>query len=79
MARRIGHIAAPAAYLVKLWACAVAAAGAGWGVKLWLHPKDPVIAAVLILIPYGVVYLALAALMGIEEIGAWWKRIRRIG
>src|SRR5437764_3094974 len=79
MARRIGHIAAPAAYLVKLWACAVAAAGAGWGVKLWLHPKHPVIAAVLILTPYGVVYLALAALLRIEEIGAWWKRIRRIG
>ena len=67
MERRIGQIPAPATYLAKLWLCAVVAAAAGWGIKLWLHPHHPLLTAVLVLIPYGLVYLGLTAIMGIDE------------
>jgi putative peptidoglycan lipid II flippase len=75
MKRRIGQIQSPAAYLTKLWICAIVAAAVAWGVKLWLHPHQPQIAAVVILLPYGLVYLGLTALMGIDEAGGMIKRV----
>jgi hypothetical protein len=78
MSRKIGSVEFPGAYLAKLWTCAVIAALVGWGVKLGLHPRDPRIAGVLILLPYGVTYLGLTALMGIAETATLLKRaIRR--
>jgi putative peptidoglycan lipid II flippase len=78
MSRKIGSVEFPGAYLAKLWTCAVIAALVGWGVKLGLHPRDPRIAGVLILLPYGVTYLGLTAVMGIPETATLLKRaIRR--
>src|SRR5947209_798215 len=77
MERRIGRIPAPAVYLAKLWLCAVVGAAAGWGVKLWLHPSNPRLAAVLILIPYGLVYLGLTAAIGIDQTQNLLRRFKR--
>lgn len=77
MERRIGHIPAPAAYLARLWVCAVVGAAAGWGVKLWLHPHQPQIAAILILIPFGIAYLGLTAAMGIDQTRDLMRRFRK--
>ncbi|HEY6347950.1 MAG TPA: murein biosynthesis integral membrane protein MurJ [Candidatus Angelobacter sp.] len=74
---RIGHIQFPATYILKLWLAAILAAGAGWGLRLGLHPHNPRIAGLVILIPYGLVYLGLTALMGIDQSAAIVRRLRR--
>jgi hypothetical protein len=47
----------------------------GWGIKLALHPQRPLIAAVLILLPYGAVYLACTAMFGVEQAGGLVRRL----
>jgi len=48
-------------YLVRLWICALIAAAAAWGIRLALPGiAEPRIRAVIVLIPYGLVYLLLA-------------------
>lgn len=71
---RIGHTPFPTAFFVKLWASAIVAAAVGWGLRLGLHPHNPLIAGVVILIPYGLVYLGLTAALGIDQAGAWMRR-----
>ena len=74
---KIGRIAFPSSYFARLWVSAVIAAAVAWGVKLALHPQQPQIAAVLILIPYGAVYLACTAIMGVEQAGGLVRRVLR--
>lgn len=78
MSRRIGQVEFPLSYFVRLWSAAAVAAGVAWGIRLMLHPQRPILAAVLILLPYGGAYLGLTALIGIEEAGALASRVRRI-
>lgn len=77
MNQRIGHIPFAAAYFAKLWASAAVAAAAAWGLKLGLHPHNPLISGAVILIPYGLIYLGLTALLGVGQAGALVKRLRR--
>lgn len=77
MNRKIGHIQFPATYISKLWLSAILAAGTGWGIRIGLHPHGPRVAGAVILIPYGLVYLGLTALLGIDETAAILKRLRR--
>ena len=61
MGRRIGSHAVGAAYLLRLWAAAIAAASAAWAVKLEFgRSRNPVLTAVFVLLPYGALYLLLA-------------------
>ncbi|MFL6387422.1 MAG: murein biosynthesis integral membrane protein MurJ [Terriglobales bacterium] len=76
---KIGRSEFPAPYFARLWAAAVIAAAAAWGVKLGLHPQRPVIGGLLILVPYGAVYLGCTALMGIEQAGGLVRRVLRRG
>jgi putative peptidoglycan lipid II flippase len=78
MNRRIGPMEFPTSYFAKLWLCAGLAAGVAWGLKLWLHPQQPQIAAALLLLPYGVVYLALTMALRISEAGAIVRRVMRL-
>ncbi len=78
MNRRIGPMKFPTAYFAKLWLCAGLAAAVAWGLKLWLHPKQPQIAAVLVLLPYGLVYLALTMSLGINQASSILRRIARL-
>lgn len=75
MNMKIGHSKFPASYFAKLWAAALIGAAVAWGVKLALHPHRPWIAAVLILVPYGAVYLGCTALMGIEQASGLVRRV----
>jgi putative peptidoglycan lipid II flippase len=75
MNQKIGHGKFPAAFFARLWVAAVIAAAVAWGIKLALHPQQPQVAAVLILVPYGVVYLGCTMLLGVEQAGALIKRI----
>jgi putative peptidoglycan lipid II flippase len=77
MNRRIGHIDFAAAYFAKLWVSAVIAAAAAWGMRRVLHPHAPLVTGVVILIPYGLVYLGLTVVLGIDQAKTLLKRFVR--
>jgi putative peptidoglycan lipid II flippase len=64
---RIGKTGLPAAYVVRLWGAALAGAAVAWGIKAWLPELHPVVAAVLILGPYGLVFGGMTLALGIPE------------
>jgi putative peptidoglycan lipid II flippase len=66
MNRRIGKTGLPASYVVKLWTAAAAAAGVAWAVKLSVPMLPPVAAAVLIVGPYGLVFVGMTMLLRVE-------------
>ena len=53
-------------YVAKLWTAAIAGAAAAWAVKLSIPQMPPIAAAVLILGPYGLIFLACALLLRVE-------------
>jgi putative peptidoglycan lipid II flippase len=67
MNQRIGRVEMPFVYFAKLWVSATLAAGVGWGLRLALHLQRPIVSAFVILLPYGLAYLALTTLMGVEQ------------
>jgi putative peptidoglycan lipid II flippase len=67
MNARIGRTGLPAAYVGKLWAAAAAGAAVAWAIKLALPSFHPVVAAILVLGPYGVVFFGATWLLGIGE------------
>jgi putative peptidoglycan lipid II flippase len=75
---RIGRTGLPASYVITLWASALAGAAAAWTVKLTFFPPHPMLAAVLILGPYGVVFLSATIALGVPEarhaLGMIWRR-----
>jgi putative peptidoglycan lipid II flippase len=79
MNQKIGRSEFPASYFARLWLAAVIAAAMAWGVKLALHPQRPIIAAVLILVPYGAVYLGCTAMFGVQQAGGLVRRVLRRG
>jgi len=74
---RIGRTGLPAPYVAKLWASAAAAAAAAWMAKLALPPVHPVIAAIVVLAPYGVVFFGTTMALGVGEASAALARVRR--
>ena len=77
MNRKIGRVPFPSTDLTKLWTSAIAAAAAAWAVKLALHPVRPEVAAVLVLVPFGAVYLALTTLLGLNQAASMVNRLVR--
>jgi putative peptidoglycan lipid II flippase len=77
MSRRTGKVQSPVAYIARLWAAAVIAAGVAWGIRLGLHPHRPSVAAATLLVPYGALYIGLTAMMGVEQASAIWRRLKR--
>ncbi len=65
--RRIGHTGLPTEYLAKLWAAALLGAGIGWAIHHFLGRLPPIPLAVVVLLPYGVVYFAATAALGLTE------------
>jgi putative peptidoglycan lipid II flippase len=55
--RRIGRTGLPFAVIAKLWTAAIAGAVAAWLVKLVLGPRNPLVVAALVLLPYGLIYI----------------------
>ncbi len=66
MNARIGRTGLPASYVAKLWTAAIAGAAAAWAVKLALPMLPPIVAALLIIGPYGLVFLAMTLALRIE-------------
>jgi len=74
---RIGRTGLPTAFVAKLWAGAGCGAIAAWTVKLLIPPVHPVIAAILVLGPYGMVFFACAFALRVPEVHGVLARFRR--
>jgi putative peptidoglycan lipid II flippase len=74
MDRKIGKVPFPVSYFTKLWASAAMAAIVALGCKVFLHPQKPIAGALVTLVPYGISYLTLTAMMGIDEAAVLRRR-----
>jgi putative peptidoglycan lipid II flippase len=74
LSRRIGPTGLPAPYLAKLWGTALLAAAAGWAIRRYGGTHRPIPLALLVLLPYGVIYFAGTWLLGIAECRALFSR-----
>jgi putative peptidoglycan lipid II flippase len=72
--RRIGLTGLPKEYLAKLWATALVSAGAGYAVHHYFGSHKPILAAILVLGPYGILYFAGTWLLKIKEARAFVGR-----
>ena len=77
MNQRIGRTGLPASYVGKLWAAAIAGAAAAWAVKLSIPVLPPVVAAVLIIGPYGLIFFAMTFALRIPEASTAVGRLLR--
>jgi len=78
LAERIGQCGLPKGLLPRLWASAVLAAGVGLLTKLALPPMHPIARAVIVLGPFGVVYLGSTLALGVAEASQALARVRRL-
>ena len=76
MNQRIGRTGLPVDYVAQLWTSAVCGAAVAWAVKIVVPPPNPIIAAVLILGPYGGVFFATAFALGIPEASRALARVK---
>ncbi|MGA8221545.1 MAG: murein biosynthesis integral membrane protein MurJ [Candidatus Acidiferrales bacterium] len=73
--QRIGHTGLPVDYLARLWVAALLAAGAGWAVKHFFGHHSPVLLAILVLGPYGIVYFGMTLALGLAKAEGIFGRI----
>jgi putative peptidoglycan lipid II flippase len=72
---RIGPTGLPAAYVARLWAAAGAAALVAWGVKLAAPSTHPIVAAIVVLGPYGLIFFAVTFGLRLPEASSTIARI----
>jgi putative peptidoglycan lipid II flippase len=75
---RIGRTGVPVSFASKLWVSAAVSALAAWGLRLLLGDVHPILAAALVLTPYGLLYFGLTSLWGVPESRAVIGRFTRI-
>jgi len=74
--RRIGRTGLPFDYLMKLWGSALVASAAGWGIHHALGAtRSPILVAVLVLGPYGILYFGGTWALGLAEARALFGRV----
>lgn len=67
LGKRIGSVAIPAEFLVKLWAVALAGAGVAYSIKMTVGTAHPLPLAVVALGLYGLIYFGGTALLHVDE------------
>jgi putative peptidoglycan lipid II flippase len=65
--RRIGQTGLAASFVAKLWGAALVGTAVGWGLKILLGSRHPLLMAVLVLGGYGLTYFGVTFLLGIED------------
>lgn len=75
---RIGATGVPASFVARLWTAAAIAAAAAWAIKLAIAGTGPKVTALLVLIPYGLLYFAATYLFQIEECAAMFAKVTRL-
>jgi putative peptidoglycan lipid II flippase len=78
MNARIGVTGLPAVYTAKLWTAAASGAVVAWIVKLALPAMHPALAALLVLGPYGLVFLTAAFALRVPEVSSAIARVGRL-
>jgi putative peptidoglycan lipid II flippase len=73
---RIGQTGLAANYVVKLWVAAGAGAAAAWAVKFAIPAVHPILAAMFVLGPYGLVFFAATFALRIPEASSMLRRFR---
>ena len=73
---RIGRTGLPASLVARLWLAAVTGAIAAWGVKLAVGPRHPLSFGLVVIATYGIVYIAAAWLLRVEECSALVRRLK---
>lgn len=76
--RRIGRTGLHFQYVAKLWIAAVLAAALGWAIKVAIGARHPLFVAPLVLVPYGLTYFGVTALLKIVEAKSVVNRLTRI-
>ena len=76
--QRIGAVPPASAFLAKLWISAALSAAAAWGIKLLIGHQRPRIAALAVLVPYGVLYFVITSLLRIPEAQTMVRRLTRL-
>jgi putative peptidoglycan lipid II flippase len=66
--RRIGQSGLEFSFIAKLWLAAGAGVAAAWAVKIFTGHYHPILRALLVLGPYGIVYFAMCFIMKIPEV-----------
>jgi putative peptidoglycan lipid II flippase len=74
---RIGRTGLAPSFLLKLAVAALAGAAVAWAVKISLPAFHPVLVAIIVLAPYGLVYFGLAAAFRVPEVSRVLSRFRR--
>jgi putative peptidoglycan lipid II flippase len=74
---RIGRTGLGVGYVAKLWVSALAAAATAWGFKLAIAELHPLVTALVVLGPYGLVFFAVTLALRIPEASAAWARAVR--
>ena len=72
---RIGRTGLPVSYIASLWSAAAAGATFAWAAKLVLPAMHPILIAVFVLGPYGIVFVGVALALRIPEASAALSRI----
>lgn len=72
---RIGPTGLPPRALLPLWAAAVIAAAAGFGVKLATSGAGPLLSGVAVFLVFGFAYWILTLLLRVPEAHAVWRRL----
>jgi putative peptidoglycan lipid II flippase len=75
--RRLGATGLPLTTSARLWAAAAIAAIVAWTIKPMLTTAQPIAVALLVLIPYGGVFIGLTLLLGIPEARSVFSIVRR--
>ncbi|MDR0843116.1 MAG: murein biosynthesis integral membrane protein MurJ, partial [Acidobacteriota bacterium] len=77
MNHRIGRTGIEASLLLRLWGAAVIAAAVAFALKWWTQGLPPIVAGPLVLVPFGILYFAAAALFKVPEAGRILATARR--
>jgi putative peptidoglycan lipid II flippase len=75
---RIGQTGLPTAYVARLWGAAAIAAAAAWAVKLAVPPLHPIVTGILVLGPYGAVFVAMTLALRVPEASAAITRVSKV-
>ena len=77
--RQIGAVPSSRSRTAKLWLVAIVAAVAGWGLKRVLPFHAPLLVGPTVLVTFGAIYLAVTQWIGVGNMGAVNRLIKRRG
>jgi putative peptidoglycan lipid II flippase len=76
--RRIGATGTPFVFLLKVFIPALIGALVAWMIKFQIGQIHPVLAIVIILGPFGLIYLLSTSIMNLPETDIFTRRIKRL-